>query len=59
MNTNLVATHDNTNTEITQGSIHASIGIRTHDPSVLVGKDVFRALDRAATVICIEITYWS
>jgi hypothetical protein len=35
----------NTNTDI-----HASSGIRTHDPSVREGKRV-HALDRAATVI--------
>jgi hypothetical protein len=42
-------TQNNTNTEKTHRDMHASSGIRTHDPSVLA-KTVY-ALDRTATVI--------
>jgi hypothetical protein len=43
-------TQDNINREETRTYIHASSWIRTHDPSVLQGGDIF-ILDRAATVI--------
>jgi hypothetical protein len=33
-------TQDNTNTEYTQTNIHASSGIRTHDPSVQASEDI-------------------
>jgi hypothetical protein len=35
-------TQDNTNTEETRTDIHASSGIRTHDPSVRAGEDISR-----------------
>jgi hypothetical protein len=43
-------TQDNTNTEQTHRDIHASIGIRIHDPSVRAGEDG-SCLDRSATLI--------
>jgi hypothetical protein len=43
-------TQDNTNTEYTHTDIHASSGIRTHDPNVERAKTI-HALDGAATVI--------
>jgi hypothetical protein len=41
---------ENTNREETQTDIHVLSGIRTHDPYVRIGEDIY-ALDRAAAVI--------
>jgi hypothetical protein len=38
--TRLLPTEDNTNTEETRTDIHASSGIRSHDPSVWGGEDI-------------------
>jgi hypothetical protein len=46
-------TQDGTNTEQTHTDIHASSGVRTHDPSVRGGK-VIHAADRAASEIGAE-----